>query len=127
MPTACRLLLSLAFAGALALGACATEQREVSFAADVQPLFAERCGRCHVPGQAGHEASGLGLDSYEALMKGTKYGQVVIPGDPLSSVLNMLIEGRADPSIAMPHGEAPLSPEEQQLVRRWVEQGAQNN
>jgi hypothetical protein len=80
-----------------------------------------------VPGQAGYETSGLRLDSYEALMKGTKFGPIVIPKDALSSALTMLIEGRADPAIKMPHGKAPLSPEDQKTIRTWVEQGAPNN
>jgi uncharacterized membrane protein len=61
-------------------------------------------------------------------MKGTKFGQVVIPGDPLTSVLVMLIEGRADPSLKMPHGGAkPLTNDEIKTIRRWVKQGARNN
>lgn len=113
--------------GALTLGACSKAEPEVSFSADVQPLLATRCGACHVPGQAGYEASGLSMASYEALMQGTKFGAVVLPGNALSSTLTMLIEGRADPSIRMPHGDAPLSAAEQQLVRKWVEQGARDN
>ena len=65
--------------------------------------------------------------SYEVLMKGTKYGPVVIPGDPLSSTLTMLVEGRADPSIRMPHGDEPLPAAEQKVLRDWVAQGARDN
>lgn len=120
-------ILAPALLGALALGACSKTEPEVSFSADVQPLLAARCGACHVPGQAGYEASGLGMTSYEALMQGTKFGAVVIPGNALSSTLTMLIEGRADPSIRMPHGGEPLSVAEQELVHKWVEQGARDN
>lgn len=127
MSIVARRALPLALLGALLLGACSRAEPEVSFAADVQPLLAARCGSCHSPGQLGYEASGLSMASYETLMKGTKFGEVVIPGDALSSALTMLIEGRADPSIRMPHGETPMSAAEQQLVHRWVAQGARNN
>jgi hypothetical protein len=60
-------------------------------------------------------------------MEGTKFGEVVIPGDPLSSVLTMLVEGRADPSIRMPHGDQPLPEAEKKILRDWVAQGAKNN
>jgi uncharacterized membrane protein len=61
-------------------------------------------------------------------MKGTSFGPVVLPGDALASVLVMLIEGRADPSINMPHGGAkPLTQQQITTIRRWVEQGAKNN
>ena len=40
----------------------------------------------------------------------------------------MLVEGRADPSLKMPHGDAkPLEPTEIATIRQWVEQGAKNN
>jgi hypothetical protein len=107
--------------------ACSREPAPVSFTGQVKPLLDTHCVECHMPGQAGYESSGLRLDSYEALMKGTKFGPIVIPGDALSSALTMLIEGRADPSIEMPHGKAPLSAQDQKTIRTWVEQGAANN
>lgn len=119
--------LLAAFVLAASAAGCAKEEPRVSFASDVKPLLDVRCGTCHVPGQAGYEASGLSTEGYEALMKGTKYGPVVIPGDALSSALNMLVEGRADPSIRMPHGDQPLTASEQKTLRLWVEQGAKNN
>ena len=119
--------LLAAFVLAAASAGCAKQEPQVSFAKDVQPLLDVRCGACHVAGQPGYEASGLSTQGYEALMQGTKYGPVVIPGDALSSALNMLVEGRADPSIRMPHGDQPLTAAEQTMLRRWVEQGAKNN
>jgi hypothetical protein len=122
------LLLAMAVTtGAVALGGCSKVEPQLSFAKDVQPLLTSRCGGCHVPGQPGYEASGLGVEGYDALMKGTKFGAIVIPGDPLSSTLTMLVEGRADPSIRMPHGGEPLPAAEQKILRDWVAQGAKNN
>ena len=116
-----------AAAGVLVLGGCSKAAPPVSFAKDVQPILKARCGSCHVPGQPGYEASGLSVESYDSLMKGTKYGPVVIPGDALSSTLNTLVEGRADPSIRMPHGGTPLPEAEQKILHAWVAQGAKNN
>jgi hypothetical protein len=100
----------------------------VSYQKDVAPVLAKNCASCHLPGQEGYVASGLDVSTYESLMKGTKFGPVVLPGDPLTSVLVMLIEGRADPSIKMPHGGAqPLTADEIKAIRRWVKQGAKNN
>jgi hypothetical protein len=122
-----RLPILLAVAGAVALGGCSRAEPQLSFARDVQPVLTSRCGACHVPGQAGFEASGLSIESYDSLMKGTKFGAVVIPGDPLSSTLTMLVEGRADPSIRMPHGGEALPAAEQKTLHDWVAQGAKNN
>jgi hypothetical protein len=67
------------------------------------------------------------MSSYDALMKGTKFGPVVKPGDPLSSALNMLVEGRASPAIRMPHGKAKMPDKEVKILNAWVAQGAKNN
>jgi len=93
--------------------------------ADVKPIFEQYCVTCHKPGQPGYEASGLDLRSYDDIMKGTRYGAVVVPGDPQISALVMLMEGRADPSIKMPHGDA-AAPSDAEIakIREWIEQGA---
>jgi uncharacterized membrane protein len=114
-------------AALMAVTAC-ERTATVSYQKDVVPILDKHCKACHVPGQPGYVVSGFDLGSYDTLMKGTKFGPVVLPGDPLTSVLVMLIEGRVDPSLKMPHGNAStLSEEEILTVRRWVEQGAKNN
>lgn len=98
-----------------------------SFARDVKPILDTRCVECHSPGGAGYEASGLDLRSYEGLMKGTKHGAVVVPGDPLTSNLNVIVEGRAAPEIRMPHHRNPLFSRETLTLHRWVLEGAKKN
>jgi hypothetical protein len=105
----------------------ACSPRNVSFSADVQPILKQRCLECHVPGGTGLIASGFDMSSYESFMKGGKYGTFVVPGDPLTSTLNMLVEGRAHPSIRMPHGREKLSDREIETLRVWVQEGAKNN
>lgn len=120
-------MLALA-AGALLAGTACERTPTVSYRSDVAPILDKHCKSCHVPGEAGYVVSGFELGSYDSLMKGTQFGPVVLPGDPLTSVLVMLIEGRADPSLRMPHGNAStLTADEILAIRRWVEQGAKNN
>ena len=109
----------------LLLAACG--QSEVSYKADVQPILKQYCLECHAEGGKGTEKSGLLMTSYESLMKGTKFGSIVKPGDSLSSVMIMLVEGRADPSIKMPHGKESIPKEKIDVLRKWVAQGAKNN
>lgn len=112
----------------LGLVGCSGGEPVVSFAGEVRQVLDSNCVSCHVEGQPGYEASGLALDSYESVMKGTRFGKVVIPGDAQGSVLVMLVEGRADPSISMPHGaNRRMYAEEIRILRKWVEQGAANN
>jgi uncharacterized membrane protein len=121
----CLLVAAIAL---LQTAGCQRKPAPVSYATDVAPILETRCKSCHTPGQPGYVASGFDLQGYDSLMKGTRFGPVVLPGDPLTSALVMLIEGRADPSIKMPHaGAQPLTAEQIATIRRWVEQGAKNN
>ena len=112
-------------AATVLLAACG--QKEISYQADVQPILKQYCLECHVAGGDGYAKSGLLMSSHESLMKGTKFGSIVKPGDSLGSVLIQLVEGRADPSIKMPHGKASLPKEKIELLKQWVAQGAKNN
>ena len=85
---------------------CAAEK--TSFAEEVFPIFKARCTSCHQPGGAGFEKSGLDLSTYEGAMKGTKFGKMIIPGDPESSNLMLLLDWRAAPALRMPHGKKKL-------------------
>ena len=116
---------SLAAAAVLAVAACAPSG--VSYNKEVQPILAKNCSECHAPGQKGFEASGLDVTSYQALMKGGKFGPLVKPGDALSSSLNMLVEGRAHASIRMPHGRERLPDKDIETLKVWVNEGAKNN
>lgn len=119
--------LALLFCALIGIAGCAKEQ-PVSFAAEVKPILDRYCVDCHLPGGEGTEASGFSIASYDDVMKGTRNGPMIIPGDPLGSNMLVLMEGRADPSIAMPHDkEVKANDEEIATIRRWIEQGAANN
>ena len=107
---------------------CAT-QKVVSFQSDIEPILNDKCLQCHNPPDgAGYLQTGLDMESYDTLMKGTIFGTVIIPGDSKRSVLNKLTEGRAGEMMRMPHGDAQkLTEEEVALLRLWVNQGALNN
>ena len=112
----------------VAVSTAAEAGKPVSFKADIRPVLDDYCLSCHVPGGKGFEKSKLDLSTYQSLMRGTQFGPVIKPGDSQNSTLNMLIEGRADPSISMPYGiKGSLSPDKVKLFRRWVDQGAKDN
>lgn len=103
-------------------------EKIASYSNDIKPILQKYCYECHLPGGQGQQASGLDMSTYESLMKGTKFGPVIKAGDSLSSTLVILVEGRADPSIRMPHGNRKgLTPEEIKTLRSWIDQGAKNN
>lgn len=113
---------------ALLISGCATQQ-EISFQSDIDPILHDKCQRCHVPPNGiGYVRTGLNMQSYDTLMKGTMFGTVIIPGDSKRSVINKLVEGRAGEMMRMPHADAnKLTTEEIEYLKLWVNQGALNN
>jgi hypothetical protein len=105
---------------------CAAEE-QVSFKEDILPLLKWRCAGCHEGGGEGVQKSGLDLSSYAGVMKGTKFGKMVIAGDPEASNLMRLIDWRASPEIRMPHGKKQLSSCDRNSIRTWIRQGAKEN
>jgi hypothetical protein len=100
----------------------------VSFKDDVRPIFQVYCASCHqAPDGEGYKASELDLTSYKGLMKGTKYGPMVIPGDPENSNLMRLLDWRASPQLRMPHAKKQLALDERNTIRTWIHQGAKDN
>lgn len=115
------LLLSL-------LAGCATG-RTVGYQSEIHPLLEQKCLHCHIPPDGeGYLKTGLNMLTYETLMAGTYFGEVIIPGDSKRSILNKLIEGRAGKDMLMPHdNNSTLSDAEIESLRLWVEQGAEYN
>ena len=111
------------------LPACTdSKQAVISYANQIQPIISKNCLECHKNGGPGFQASGLNMETYAGLIKGTKFGPVIKPGDALSSTLVRLIKGQADPSINMPHGgRQPLSDADISQIELWIKQGAKNN
>lgn len=101
------------------------QQTQMSFSEDIAPIFKGWCVSCHQPGGQGYNASGLDLTSYDGVMKGTKFGPMVIPGHPDESNLVVLVEGRA--KIRMPFGHKALPDSLRNSIWTWIFQGAKNN
>lgn len=102
-------------------------ERKVSFAKDVRPILNDHCLECHATGKEGYTKSGLNMESYAGLMKGTKFGPVIEPGSSISSTLFRLIDHKADPSINMPHNKTKIEEQHIELIKRWIDQGAKDN
>ena len=113
---------------ALAVAALQTGcgEKALTYQTNIKPILEANCVSCHVPGNAGYDKSGLRLDSYEAMMKGTQFGPVIVPGSSVGSTLYRLVAGQADPSIRMPHGQAALSDADVATIAAWIDQGAKN-
>ena len=103
------------------------EVRKVTYTDDVAPILARHCMECHVPGQMGAEESGLLMNSYEALLKGSRFGPVVNPGSAMTSSLYILMSGVDRLEVRMPHGRETIDAGDIETVRVWIDNGAIEN
>lgn len=88
----------------------------------VKPIFIEKCAACHNPDKS---RGGLIVDSYSSLRQGGGSGEVVIPGDPDSSRLWLLVSHAETPH--MPAKQSRLDDVRLATIRTWIEQGALEN
>jgi len=111
----------------IVLAGC-TGEDTVSFSQDVKPIIDKYCIACHQAGGEGTAASGFNMEDYAGVMKGTKHGPMILAGDSAGSNMLVLMEGRADPSISMPHGKMEgATGKELETIRLWIDQGARDN
>ena len=108
---------------------------EVSYAAQIQPVFDQTCAfvTCHAADIRFPSGAGLILDP------GTSWGQLVgvsstqsvsvrvVPGSSASSYLITKLEGLAVSGDRMPVGGPFLTAAETQVFRLWIDQGARDN
>jgi hypothetical protein len=127
----------------------ASDRKDLSFEKDIKPMFETSCTRCHGPEKP---KAGLRLDLLEGVLKGSKEGKVLTPGDGTKSLIIKAVS-QLDPESAMPPkpkpgkrgpsggGQAPgqgggtqgrppgpppkpLTAEQVGILRAWVDQGA---
>lgn len=103
-------------------------QQIISYSKEVSPILQTHCLKCHNKEGEGYKASGLEMETYAALMAGTKYGPIIVPGNSIGSTLVRVINAKTDPSIAMPHGGMQLLTEhDRKIIADWIDQGAKDN
>jgi len=97
---------------------------EVDFNRDIRPLFADRCLHCHGPDEENREG-GFRLDIREGAFAVLDDHRAIVPGDLDASTLVQRITAE-DEDERMPPADSnrTLSPEEIDLLRRWVAEGA---
>ncbi len=109
------------FAGALAVPTVARSDDEVDFTRQIQPIFARRCFKCHGPNET---EGGLQLSTREGALAELDSGDfAIVAGDHKASVILDRIVSE-DEDLRMPPEGKPVTPEEVDLIKRWIQQGA---
>src|SRR5262245_88426 len=113
-------LFCVAAAFAPFTGGSAADQ-SVDFARDIRPIFEAACYKCHGPKLARGQ---LRLDDEKSAPKGGISGAAVIPGESGKSLLLRRILGEGG-EPRMPMGASPLKPAQIEMIRKWIDQGAE--
>lgn len=120
-----RHLVPAALAGLLVTvaGLAPAAEPAIRFDRDIRPLLSENCYACHGPAD---QEAGLRLDSHEAataeLASG---GRAIVAGDAKASEILARITA-TDPDVVMPppHTNKKITPEQRDLLARWIAAGA---
>ncbi|MCC9608386.1 DUF1553 domain-containing protein [Blastopirellula sp. JC732] len=100
-------------------GSAFAETSAVDFQRDIRPILSENCFQCHGPDPKHREAD-LRLDNAEGA-----HAAAIVPGNAAESELVARIIS-TDPDTLMPprESEKSLTPEQIDLLKRWVAEGA---
>ena len=107
-------------------------QTEVDFEAQILPILKSHCFSCHSAPKSDTSGDpirkpkgGVQLDSIAGI-EASLHGEVIIAGEPEDSLLYQRITlPEGDTGVMPPPDEgAPLSKKETDLIRKWIEQGA---
>lgn len=115
------LLAALIFFLTMTLSSLLVQAKEQEVTFDkIEPIFEANCVSCH---SGMFARQGYDLSSHEGAV--SPRGRVrVVPGNPDSSELVRRVRGQARPS--MPLNQLLLSPEDIELIERWVAGGARD-
>ena len=108
---------ALAAAGILNAGAAAT----VDFHKEILPILQE-CIKCHGPEK---QKGKMRLDSRDAALKGGKTGPAFVAGDSAKSEMVRRISLPKSDDDFMPSEGEPLSKEKIDLIKKWIDEGAE--
>ncbi|MBL8808990.1 MAG: DUF1549 domain-containing protein [Planctomycetaceae bacterium] len=90
---------------------------DLHFETSVRPILKAHCWHCH--GEDAELKGKLDARLVRVLIKGGESGPAIVSGDHASSLLYQRIA-----SGDMPPGEKKVSPEELQVIARWIDGGA---
>lgn len=127
IPAVFAAIIALCTAQAVAQDAAkAKDKSGISYAKDIAPVLEKFCAGCHNADE--EHPSELYMESYESLMKGGKHGVSIKPGSSKESLLmqKMSKEPPFGKVMPPPRKKTP-TPEQVELIRAWIEQGAKKN
>ncbi len=94
----------------------------ISFMDDIIPIFTQHgCIACH-----GGEA-GLHVSTVEGLLEGGDNGPAIVPGEAENSLLIQKLSPNPPFGDRMPQGAPPVPESQQNTIKQWINEGAEDN
>jgi len=124
--SAIRSLLKIGFPGLLLLIVADVHAEErVNFNRDIRSILSDNCFSCHGPDAQTREAD-LRLDREDTAKRERGGYSVIVAGSPNQSELLTRVQA-SDPDLRMPPPSSgkQLTPEEKQILERWIAEGAE--
>jgi WD40 repeat protein/mono/diheme cytochrome c family protein len=101
------------------------EDGQISYHRQIKPIFQANCQGCHQPAKA---LGGLVMTGMAELLKGGEsQSPGIVPGKPDESQVLLQITSQGGNPPAMPKDRPALTPDQVDLVRRWIAEGAKDD
>jgi len=115
---------SLALVSFSVVASALSAAERIDFAREILPILAENCFHCHGPDPKNRQA-GLRLDTQEGAFRKKRDRAMIMPGKSGESEVFTRISSK-DPSDVMPPPDSnrKLTASQIELIRRWIDQGA---
>jgi Protein of unknown function (DUF1553)/Protein of unknown function (DUF1549)/Planctomycete cytochrome C len=97
------------------------QNHEIQFSRDIRPILNQNCVACHGGVRQKNNVSFIFRE--EALGTGKSGHRTIVPGDPDHSEFMARLT-TTDPEARMPYHGPPLQPQQIDLLRRWIKDGA---
>ncbi|REJ92891.1 MAG: DUF1553 domain-containing protein [Planctomycetota bacterium] len=123
-PIALTILLALLAVGSAMTAAPADDTEvlpPVDYTTDVKPILQRHCYDCH---SASAQEAGLRVDTAVLAIEGGDSGAGIVPGKSAESRLLAVVTGESEDVARMPLDADPLTAEEIDILRRWIDAGA---
>ena len=98
-----------------------SSRNTVEFSRDIRPILNQNCVACHGGVRQKNGVSFIFRE--EALGTGKSGRRTIVPGNPDASEFMARLT-TTDPEARMPYHGPPLSPQQIDLFRRWIKEGA---
>lgn len=105
------------------LGGSVVSAADLDFARQIRPILSDKCFACHGPDQQNQKA-GLRLDVRDEATRERDGITPISPGKPGGSEIIRRIFAHDDDVMPPRENKNPLTEEEKNLLRQWIEEGA---